>query len=140
MNNLTTVDFEDQASKDFAPGEQFTSNGTSFHLLSGSAAPMSIIESNGTHVKGKVLVMRRGILDINLGQAQDSLSFWYVNADKGMTVRFFAQDGSKIYEFDEPPHGAGEKACGRTIKPSFTRVQIEVPGDNVLIDELQLTQ
>lgn len=134
---MNTVDFEDQASKTYAPGQTFTSYGVPFHLLPGSTAPMSIQGSSGTHVNGQVLVIRPGTVEIDLNTAQNSFSFWFANADKGLTVRFFAQDGSKIDEFIEPAHGAGEKAFGHTIQPSFTRVQIEVHGDSALIDKLE---
>lgn len=137
MNTLTTVDFEDQTPQDFAPGQTLISNGVRFYLLPSNTVPMSIMRSSGTHVNGQVLVVRQGTVDINLNQATKSFSFWYTNAGKGLTVRFFAPDGSKIDEFIEPAHGAGEKAFGRTIQRSFTKVSIEVPGDNVLIDKLE---
>lgn len=140
MNNLITVDFEDQTSQDFAPGQTFTSNGVRFHLLPASTVPMSIKKAGGTHVNGQVLIIRTGIVDIDLDELRISLSFWFSNAAKGMTVRFFAQDGSKIVEFNEPAHGAGEKSFGYTIQRPFKKAQIEVPGDSVFIDELRFTK
>ncbi|MBH3408887.1 hypothetical protein I5P86_27875 [Pseudomonas glycinae] len=139
MNPLTTVDFEDQTPQDFAPGQTLISNGVRFYLLPGTTVPMSIMRSSGTHVNGQVLVVRQGTVDINLNQATKSFSFWYTNAGKGLTVRFL-QDDLIITEIHEPPHGGGEKEFKPAIERTFTRVQIEVPGDSVLIDKLELAQ
>lgn len=140
MNNLTTVDFEDQTSQDFAPGQTFTSNGVHFSLLPGTEAPMSIRSSSGTHVNGQVLVVRSGTVDIHPSQAPKSFSFWYTNADKGLIVSFLAQDGSIITEIHVPPREGGEKEFNHTLERTFTTARVKVPANDVLIDRLQFSE